>query len=45
MSNINNCGEGLPSSSNELKVLLMQLKREVESLMKTTEAKLLCHDR
>lgn len=47
MSNINNCVEGcdLPSTPNDLKILVKQLKREVEELMKTTNAKLLCHDR
>lgn len=43
----NCCKEGcsLPSSDNELKILVMQLKREVEELMKTTTAKLLCQDK
>lgn len=42
----NSCVEGcsLPSSPNDLKVVVMQLRREVENLTKTTEAKLLCHD-
>lgn len=45
-TNINKCVEGctLPSTPNDLKILVKQLKREVEELSKTTEAKLLCHD-
>lgn len=44
--NYNSCVEGcsLPSSPNDMKILLNQLKREVEGLIKTTEAKLLRHD-
>lgn len=40
------CEEGskLPSSPTEIQLLLAQIKREVEELTKTTEAKLLCHD-
>ena len=40
------CVEGcsLPSTPNDIKILINQLKREVEELMNTTEAKLLCHD-
>lgn len=39
------CEEGnMPSSPNNIDILLMQIKREVEELVKTTEAKLLCHD-
>lgn len=47
MSNINNCVEGckIPSTPNDIKVLICQLKREVAELMKTTNATLLCHDR
>lgn len=47
MSNKNNCVEGceLPSTPNEIKVLLMQLKKEVKELITKTDAKLLCHDR
>lgn len=46
MSNTNNCVEGcdLPSTPNDLKILVCQLKREVEKLMKETNAKLLVHD-
>lgn len=46
MFNTNNCVEGCnpPSTPNDLKILVCQLKREVEELMKTTNAKLLCHD-
>lgn len=46
MSNLTNCVEGcnLPSTPNDLKVLVCQLKREVEKLINETEAKLLCHD-
>jgi hypothetical protein len=46
MNNICNYEEGcsLPSSPNELEILMRQLKREVEYLTLTTEAKLLCHD-
>lgn len=42
-----NCVEGcsLPSTPNDIKIFLKQLKREVEQLIKETEAKLLCHDR
>lgn len=46
MSNIN-CYEGgcsLPSSSNELEILVRQIKREVTKLVNETEAKLLLHD-
>ena len=46
MSKICSYEEGcsLPSSSNELAILLKQLKREVAELMKTTTAKLLTQD-
>lgn len=46
MNNINSCVEGcnIPSSPNDIKLLLIQIKREVEELTKTTEAKLLLHD-
>ena len=46
MSNNYNCVEGceLPSTPNDIKILIKQLKREVKELMETTEAKLLCHD-
>lgn len=42
----NSCVEGcsLPSSPNDLKILLNNIKREVDELVKTTEAKLLYHD-
>lgn len=47
MSNINNCVEGcdLPSTPNDIKILIKQLKREVKELIETTNAKLLRHDR
>lgn len=40
------CAEGnnLPSTPNSNDILLLQIKKEVEELVKTTEAKLLCHD-
>lgn len=40
------CEEGcsLPSSSNEIEILIRQLKREVSKLITETEAKLLLHD-
>lgn len=40
------CEEGcsLPSSSNEIEILVRQLKREVSKLINETEAKLLLHD-
>lgn len=46
MSNINNCVEGcnLPSTPNDIKIFLIQLKRELKELIETTEAKLLLHD-
>lgn len=46
MKNTNICEEGcsLPSSSNELEILVRQLKREVAKLINETEAKLLLHD-
>lgn len=42
----NSCVEGcsLPSSPNDIKILLNSIKREVDELVKTTEAKLLYHD-
>lgn len=47
MSDYKTCVEGytLPSSPNDLKVLLMQVKKEIKELATSTEAKLLCHDR
>ena len=47
MSDITKCVEGcnIPSTPNDLKIYVLQLKREVEKLINTTEAKLLCHDR
>lgn len=47
MSNCSNiCGDGgMPSSPNDIKILLIQIKREIKELATTTEAKLLCHDR
>lgn len=46
MSNYNSCVEGcnIPSTENDIKILLMQIKREVEELANSTEAKLLLHD-
>lgn len=46
MSLKNTCVEGcsLPSSPNDLKVLVYQLKKEVYNLATKTEAKLLTHD-
>lgn len=43
----NNCcgGINLPSYNNEIEILIRQLKKEVNELMKTTEAKLLCQDK
>lgn len=41
--NINDCCN-LPSDSNESKILLSQILREVKELSTTTEAKLLLHD-
>ena len=37
-------GCNLPSEPNDVKVLLCQLKREVEKLMKDTKTQLLIHD-
>lgn len=37
-------GCNLPSSPNDIKILLKQIKREVDHLVTTTEAKLLLHD-
>ena len=44
--NLTNCIEGcnLPSSPNDIKYLLGQIKKEVDYLVKNTEAKLLIHD-
>lgn len=46
MNNTNICVEGcnLPSTPNDIKILLKQLIRDVKELSETTEAKLLCHD-
>lgn len=46
MNDYNSCVEGcnFPSAENDIKILLMQIKREVDELVKTTEAKLLMHD-
>ena len=46
MNNNYNCVEGcnIPSSPNDMKILLKNIKAEVDELVKTTEAKLLCHD-
>lgn len=41
----NLCGDGaLPSSPNDIKILLIKLKKEVDQLVKSTETKLLCQD-
>lgn len=46
MSINNSCVEGcdLPSTPNDIKIVLKQIKREVDHLVTTTEAKLLLHD-
>ena len=46
MSINDNCVEGcdLPSTPNDIKILLKQIKEEVKSLTTETEAKLLLHD-
>lgn len=46
MANTNNCVEGcdLPSTPNDIKILLKQIKVKLELLSKDTEAKLLLHD-
>ena len=43
----NNCcgGTSLPSCDNELEILVRQLQREVNKLMETTEARLLCQSK
>lgn len=42
----NNCScEGLIAKDNTTEILIQQLKKEVEELMKTTQAKLLCQDK
>lgn len=41
----NCCGTSLPSYNNELEILVRQLKREVDKLMTTTEARLLCQSK
>lgn len=38
-------GESLPSYNNEIEILIRQLKKEVQDLMKTTEARLLCQNK
>lgn len=42
-----NCcgGISLPSHDNEIEILIRQLKKKVNELMKTTQAKLLCQDK
>lgn len=45
--NVNfNCTDGcnLPSEPNDIKILLKEIKADVEKLIKDTEAKLLLHD-
>lgn len=37
-------GCNVPSSPNDIKILLYQLKKEVRELIKNTEVKLLCQD-
>ena len=46
MNYTNKCVEGcnLPSTPNDIKILLQQIIREVKELSETTEAKLLLHD-
>lgn len=46
MSNIKDCVEGcsLPSTPNDIKILLKQVKDKIETLEKETEDKLLYHD-
>lgn len=46
MSNLNSCVEGcdLPSTPNDMKILLKNIKVDIKKLMTETEAKLLCHD-
>jgi len=39
------CGNSLPSYNNELEILVRQLQREVNKLMETTEARLLCQSK
>lgn len=45
-NNYNSCVEGcdLPSTPNDIKILLKNIKKEVDSLVKETEVKLLLHD-
>lgn len=47
MSICNEIEEGcnLPSSPNDIKILLKQIKTDLKTLMEDTEAKLLLHDR
>lgn len=48
VKNVSGCecgGMKLPSHSNQIEVLIRQLKREVKDLMKSTTAKLLCQDK
>lgn len=47
MSINNSCVEGcdLPSTPNGIKILLKQIKEEVQKHLNDTEAKLLLHDR
>lgn len=45
MNNINTCvGGDFPSTPNDIKILLASIKKEVDELVKETEAKLLLHD-
>lgn len=39
------CCEGLKSHDNTIEILIRQLKREVKSLLETTQARLLCQDK
>ncbi len=42
----NLCGDGgMPSSPNDIKILLLQIKSRLKELETSTEKKLLCHDR
>lgn len=46
MSNTNNCVEDcdIPSTSKDLKILLIKIKNEVDELINNTNKKLLCQD-
>lgn len=46
MSITNPCEEGcnLPSSPNDIKIMLFRLEKELKELIKSTETKILLHD-